>query len=280
LPVLINGDDILFRADARFYEIWKVWVNKVGFTLSLGKNYIHPRFFTINSELYRHDPVGRRFVSLGFLNCGLLTGQSKVTGREKAKNAPIWDYYNKTVPTSSNPERTHRRFIHYHRRAIEEFTNRGEFNLFLPFNRGGLGFDSVQSTRVTSFQRRFATYLEKRYKTQVADEVIPKGETIGLVRFEPGLKSPVSSNHHPHILLGPPMGPLVENLLFYKKPALYHLPVLAIDSEIVEPGMKIRLPRRAKKDFRLNPSGRMGDKEIHTWPFRLIERTEAHSLCT
>lgn len=49
LPVLINGDDILFRANRVIYDRWKAAGKELGFILSLGKNFVHPRFFTINS---------------------------------------------------------------------------------------------------------------------------------------------------------------------------------------------------------------------------------------
>lgn len=52
LPVIINGDDIAFMANAPFYEIWKTKVAELGFELSVGKNYCHPEFLTINSSLY------------------------------------------------------------------------------------------------------------------------------------------------------------------------------------------------------------------------------------
>jgi hypothetical protein len=48
---LINGDDILIRAPKKFYPIWKKQVQEFGLELSLGKNYVHPRFGTVNSQL-------------------------------------------------------------------------------------------------------------------------------------------------------------------------------------------------------------------------------------
>jgi len=38
LPVIINGDDILFISDTRLFEIWRDEIDKVGFVLSPGKN--------------------------------------------------------------------------------------------------------------------------------------------------------------------------------------------------------------------------------------------------
>lgn len=48
---LINGDDILMRAPASLYPLWKERVDEFGLELSLGKNYVSKRFGTINSQL-------------------------------------------------------------------------------------------------------------------------------------------------------------------------------------------------------------------------------------
>nr|UJQ92874.1 MAG: putative RNA-dependent RNA polymerase [Narnaviridae sp.] len=49
LPVKINGDDILFRTTPARYQAWLRAIDRVGFSLSVGKNFTHPRFFTVNS---------------------------------------------------------------------------------------------------------------------------------------------------------------------------------------------------------------------------------------
>jgi hypothetical protein len=49
LPVLINGDDILFRSDSEMYSRWQKSGQSLGFNLSLGKNFYHSRFLTVNS---------------------------------------------------------------------------------------------------------------------------------------------------------------------------------------------------------------------------------------
>lgn len=48
---LINGDDILMRCPASKYPLWKESVREFGLELSLGKNYIHPDYGTVNSQL-------------------------------------------------------------------------------------------------------------------------------------------------------------------------------------------------------------------------------------
>jgi hypothetical protein len=54
---LINGDDILMRTSKKNYPIWKEKVEEFGLSLSLGKNYVHPEFGTVNSQLIFEDTV-------------------------------------------------------------------------------------------------------------------------------------------------------------------------------------------------------------------------------
>jgi hypothetical protein len=54
-PVLINGDDILFRATVEQYARWRSIVGLFGLELSVGKNYFSPHFYTVNSELVQVD---------------------------------------------------------------------------------------------------------------------------------------------------------------------------------------------------------------------------------
>lgn len=58
LPVLVNGDDILFRCSPEFYDSWQRTIRAYGLELSVGKNYFSPYFYTVNSEL--RFPDGRR----------------------------------------------------------------------------------------------------------------------------------------------------------------------------------------------------------------------------
>lgn len=48
---LINGDDILMRTKKENYPIWKERVQDYGLSLSLGKNYVHKSYGTVNSQL-------------------------------------------------------------------------------------------------------------------------------------------------------------------------------------------------------------------------------------
>lgn len=54
---VINGDDILMRTQRHVYPIWKKQASHVGLKLSLGKNYIHPRFGSVNSQFVDGDQI-------------------------------------------------------------------------------------------------------------------------------------------------------------------------------------------------------------------------------
>lgn len=168
LPVLINGDDILFRTSPSDYERWKTSVARVGFSLSVGKNFIHRRFFTVNSVpiTYRRAPTPTEFwrgwswadaedsglpffVSqvpeikiLGYLNVGLLTGQAKLTGRESLSALPLSGWYSGSVHGAMRPHQAHRWFLRYHLSEIRRQTQFGRvtLNIFAHPLLGGLGF--------------------------------------------------------------------------------------------------------------------------------------------
>nr|WPR16789.1 MAG: RNA-dependent RNA polymerase [Lwood associated botourmia-like virus 3] len=52
VPVRINGDDIVFRANEEEITRWKSNVSKSGLVLSLGKTMEHKRFFSLNSSMF------------------------------------------------------------------------------------------------------------------------------------------------------------------------------------------------------------------------------------
>jgi len=175
LPVKVNGDDILFRSNDVHYMYWKREVAEVGFMLSLGKNYIHKSILTVNSQVYEYNQENRTFRKAEYLNAGLLTGQSKVTGRETAKAAPIWDLYNEVVAGAAQPERAHRRFVHYHLSAIKEITRGGLMNLASPHLLGGWGFDIPPSAlKVTRRQAALGRFLREKAVARLDEGELPE----------------------------------------------------------------------------------------------------------
>jgi len=162
LPVLVNGDDILFRSNEIFYNRWIENITEVGFLLSLGKNYVHKTFFTINSLGFLFNEAKREFSEVGFLNVGLLTGQSKLNQRSKDLK-PTYAIYNELMKGAQDKIRAHQRFMHYNKKDIEYCTKGGEFSLFISPLLGGCGFDLYPELRphvyFTGFQTKLASYI-------------------------------------------------------------------------------------------------------------------------
>lgn len=76
LAVRCNGDDILFCSNEQHYKIWEDSIGLVGFTKSVGKNYISPSLAMINSCYFEfHHQHGIR--KLPFPNMGMVFGQKK-----------------------------------------------------------------------------------------------------------------------------------------------------------------------------------------------------------
>ncbi|APG77108.1 RNA-dependent RNA polymerase [Changjiang narna-like virus 2] len=188
-PVLINGDDILFRATEERYKVWLSEIAKVGFVPSVGKNFFHPRFFTVNSVPieYLPSPTPYQFWSQfswadmeeiaapwninqaprisirGFLNVGLLTGQAKLTGREALGALPLAGWHAGSVLEALNPLQAHKWFLHYHLEEIQRQTRFGSttLNIFAHPLLGGLGFQIPVGVepRFSPEQRRIARAL-------------------------------------------------------------------------------------------------------------------------
>lgn len=76
-PVLINGDDMLFKASCpQVVESFYKNTSLIGFEPSLGKNFVNDEYFTVNSKLFRCDEFGY-LEYVPFVNFGLLQGRKK-----------------------------------------------------------------------------------------------------------------------------------------------------------------------------------------------------------
>jgi hypothetical protein len=187
LPVLINGDDVLFKGPLRLMQIWEQKILAAGFVKSVGKNYWHPYVLTVNSTTFRQrperftthlnmgDPSGPtaessylpEFDRVKYLNVGLLIGQGKLGPSDK--ESAIWDVHNKLVAESPDPAQASRHFIHYHLDLVKSLTMDGLLNLFLSRPLGGLGFVPVNPVRLTNFQRALATLRLKRWQQGIVE---------------------------------------------------------------------------------------------------------------
>jgi hypothetical protein len=189
LPVLVNGDDILFKANTAFYEVWKKWVGRAGFSLSLGKNYISPNFITVNSESWIHKG-GSNFCKLPFLNCGLLlqeaAGPEKVPLRSETAERPLIPKLQWIIDNCANPARAFDRIKHHWRRSIAIHTENGRYNLCAPVELGGCGLRLPEACRpavhFTAFQQLLAGRSHQLYKNFEGKEIRERPST-GLERL-------------------------------------------------------------------------------------------------
>jgi len=177
LPVLVNGDDILFRANDAFYTVWKQYVSDAGFTLSLGKNYISRSFYTVNSEGFMYtegkDETGKltyKSTPVPFLNTGLLYASRNTLGkvgmRPENREMPFTAKVNRVISEACNPRRTLLRVHGLYRDEIREHTMDGEINLHAAPELGGLVVVLPPScdTRFTNWQKRMAGWMMARAK--------------------------------------------------------------------------------------------------------------------
>lgn len=134
---LVNGDDVVARGPKKAIETWKSRCPKVGLTLSLGKNHIHPRYCTVNSQLFVDGKV---------LHTGKVSCQTRLGTTLGYCFAEAQFYYGPS-------DRITWEFI---RRNVLEL-RKSPRSLFLPRHLGGLGlYDTTSSTN------RFDSRLAKR----------------------------------------------------------------------------------------------------------------------
>jgi hypothetical protein len=184
IPALINGDDIYFRTNDEFYEIWFKYISLAGFKLSVGKNYVHTKHFTINSQYF--TVVGDSIVETTFLNVGLLMGQAKVSGNSSV--LPEWDIFNKVIKGAFNKERTINRYLFYHSKNLHSASSKSLYNYFLPLELGGLGLkipeDVNYDVKITDFQKHLANYLSYLHKKSFQKKLLSTDlESIRMVNI-------------------------------------------------------------------------------------------------
>lgn len=171
--VLVNGDDILYRATPAEVAKHEALGVVVGLKMSVGKTYAHKEYANINSTSFDYKmSSGNLFGSgtgspwqIDFLNTGLYYGQHKVLGRvgvdigdEEIAPSPICGVINYLIQ-GSLPGRQGEILAQYmtqHADAIREETH-GR-NLFIAKSLGGMGVSLPAGfqTNFTWLQRKIA----------------------------------------------------------------------------------------------------------------------------
>lgn len=198
LPVLINGDDILFRTPKprpdvpnSFYELWKKNVSTLGFELSVGKNYIHSTILTVNSECWvvSGDEQSPSFRRVRHLNVGLLTNNN-AAARLESRVLPLSERIEEVLEGAHDKHHAWRRLKHYYRDELKTWMQVGRhttFNVFAAIPLGGLGVDTHGvDPQYTGFQRRMASYLRKKYLNMTSSDELRSYEMIALTTDKEG----------------------------------------------------------------------------------------------
>jgi hypothetical protein len=172
--------------------------------------------------------------------------------RKTTRNLPLSEVYEIVLNGASDKPRAHQRFIHYNLRAIKEITDNGKFNLFIPVHLGGCGFPIFEEVlplvEITSFQRRFATFVDSRIKESMEIGVYPKKYLSALVddtEFKDTMQSYIR-HAGKYTLINAPFGPLEEGEKDYSvkqvvAPTLSNLVLFPNE----EKKLKYRLPARS-----------------------------------
>jgi hypothetical protein len=127
----------------------------------MGKNSLSRKYCIINSEAW--EVTRDQVVPLPYLNVGLLTGQAKLTGKQRDLEVPSWYWWERVRPGSFQELRSWRRFCHYHREELEAITDSGRYQAFAAAALGGLGLTVPDGLvpSVTRWQKAVAFSLLK-----------------------------------------------------------------------------------------------------------------------
>jgi hypothetical protein len=174
VPILVNGDDILFRCPKSYYPIWCDHIKNAGFRKSVGKNFAHVNKIFINSQPWvarkRSDFDSTHlceFEYTPFFNVGLMHGQSKVAkkpsieGESGGTYQQLYSLQPEAVRGALNEERAIRRFHSIHREHLRHATANGFFSYHAPREFYGLGMVPSEKAQYSVTQRRVASALIK-----------------------------------------------------------------------------------------------------------------------
>lgn len=196
LPVLVNGDDIAFPGTIDFIDHWKHTLDIPGFVLSVGKNFVHSKFLTMNSMLFHLR--GNEFERIQKLNVGLLLKPTSVkrrfcnAGGETQKDVVAETIHvspasiaEELVQGCTNQVYIMGRFLHYHDESLRFWSKDGLMNYFVDPALGGLGLPLVEGwkSRYTPWQRALALNLSRKHGLRIDNHTLPAFKMAGYVRI-------------------------------------------------------------------------------------------------
>jgi len=170
-PMLINGDDIVFRSSESSYLRWLEQTKLGGLTSSVGKTYISDKFLCMNSTFYTHSADfsvlfdNKLFNEIPTLNLALLFGLKKsgnevgvVDDGEERGACDLGACCTKLVEPWSICEKNLliRSFLAENRHKFPQYVP-----WFLPKSYGGLGLPCTNLFFPSSMDRRMAVAIRK-----------------------------------------------------------------------------------------------------------------------
>lgn len=160
--VLINGDDILFVAPERLIEIWYEQVNGVGLVLSIGKNYVHPDIFTINSQMFKY--TSRGITQIKYVNWLLIHPEydEQLTMTSFFRTCDKLQHDCLELLSPNLRFRVNSVLLDSYVPLLKRVTEEIPMNWFIPRELGGLGLETYQDFKIAEWQRRLATYMATR----------------------------------------------------------------------------------------------------------------------
>jgi hypothetical protein len=201
LPVLINGDDILSRSAEQEYRIWCRQVETVGWTLSVGKSYLHRLVAVINSQTFILTSEGWKHIVTH--NAGLLgvAGQARSSAwlGERTPVDSIGDLATQYLRGVRDPQMGASVFVRAHQKTLKQ-TGRP---LFLARKLGGLG---ARFPSLKDFERweqpawvgRYArTVLNEKFEFSSSSKSVRDAERFTRASVENMLGVPLVKGENP-----------------------------------------------------------------------------------
>jgi len=136
LPLLINGDDCIFKGSCHLMSIWEKIITCVGLSSSIGKTYNSQRIIVMNSLLFIDYERNGNWEKIPYVNMGLLFLRNK-KGPCAESDSQLSAVHEELLE-NCNPDlrkRVHKEFIQLHKDRID----RAGVPPFMPLWAGGLG---------------------------------------------------------------------------------------------------------------------------------------------
>jgi hypothetical protein len=176
--VIVNGDDMLFKADQELFDDFRKISSLCGFKISAGKNYLSKDCCMINSQIFRH--IDGKMTRLGYLNLKLVKQFSIKSKDSVATPFEVGPQLTKMVDlcpwtASAVPEAF--------RIASQRFHLRFNHAWYLPLPMGGFGCEprcGPPSWRPSREQRLLAAHLVSDKRTCLTTQVFWKFSALSL----------------------------------------------------------------------------------------------------